>query len=155
MASISSAGGGSSMGNAKGGLSAGDWVRLKRINASKGFGLTTGNATTPNGNATSAIYPLNKDISPEGPRQQPYGQSLLIPYEGAGTLKTLRPASNWTDYIASQAGDFITSGQSNVNGSGITQVLNKICDSSSDVSVIQNKPALPISNQFNRLKILS
>lgn len=155
MATLSSAGGGSSMGNAKGGLSAGDWIRLKRINAAKGYGLTTGNATSPNGTATSAIYPLNKDVSPNEASQTPYGRALLIPYEAAGTPKTIRPASSWTDYIASQKADFITSAQTNVNGPGIRQTINEVCDGSADSTTIPNKSGLPISNQFNRLKILS
>ena len=155
MATLSSAGGGSSMGNASGGLSAGDWIRLKRINAAKGYGVMTGNTASPNGTATSAIYPRNKDISPIETQQQPYGQALLIPYEAAGTSKILRPASSWTDYIASQKADFVTSAQTNVNGPGITQTINEVCDASIDSTTIRNKSGLPISNQFNRLKILS
>ena len=54
------------------GLSAGDWIRLKRINGAKGYGVMTGNASSPNGTATSAIYPRNKDTSPPEPPQQAY-----------------------------------------------------------------------------------
>lgn len=137
------------------GLSAGDWIRLKRINGAKGYGVMTNNATSPNGTATSAIYPLNKDISPTNPEQRSYGKALLIPYDGAGKLKTLRTASNWTDYVASQKADYVTKAQTNVNAAGITQTITEVCDASSDSNILANKPALPISNQFNRLKILS
>ena len=137
------------------GLSAGDWIRLKRINGAKGYGVMTNNATSPNGTATSAIYPLNKDISPTNPPQRLYGKALLIPYDAAGTPKTLRTASNWTDYVASQKADFVTNAQTKLDAAGITQTITEVCDASRNSSILANKPALPISNQFNRLKILS
>ena len=147
------------MGNASQGtrgLSAGDWIRIQRIKAAKGYGITTGNNSGANNTATSAIYPLNKDIAPPEPGQMPYGKALLIPYEGAGTSKILRPASSWTDYIASQTGDFVTVSQnSGINGTGqpgIVQTNTKIC---SNTTSIINDNALPSVNQFNRLKILS
>lgn len=162
MATTSSAGGGSSMSNASAGtrgLSAGDWIRLKRINGAKGYGLTTGNASSPNGTATSAIYPRNKDIAPPEPSQQAYGKALLIPYEAAGKLKTMRSASDWTDYVASQEADYVSSAQTmGANGivtPAITQTINKVCDASADSTTIRNKPALAMSNQFNRMKIVS
>ena len=147
------------------GLSAGDWIRLKRINGAKGYGVTTGNASSPNGTATSAIYPRNKDIAPPINR---YGGNLgdlkpdsgrLLPYDGAGKLKTMRSASDWIDYVASQKADYVTSGQTTgANGTatpGITNTINKVCDASADSTTIQNKPALAMSNQFNRMKIVS
>jgi hypothetical protein len=162
MATLSSAGGGSSMSNAgvgTRGLSAGDWIRLKRINGAKGYGLTTGNASSPNGTATSAIYPRNKDISPPEHVQRPYGTALLIPYEGAGTPKTIRTASDWINYVASQEADYVSSAQTmGANGivtPAITQTITKVCNASADSTTIQNKPALPMSNQFNRMKIVS
>lgn len=134
------------------GLSAGDWIRLKRINGAKGYGVMTGNASSPNGTATSTIYPRNKDTSPPEPPQQAYGKALLIPYEGAGTPKTLRTASNWTDYVASQKADYVTSAQTLP---GVTNTITKVCDASADSTTITNKPALVMSNQFNRMKIVS
>lgn len=141
------------------GLSAGDWIRLKRINGAKGYGLTTGNASSPNGTATSAIYPRNKDIAPPEPSQQPYGKALLIPYEGAGTPKTIRSASDWIDYVASQEADYVSSAQTmGANGivtPGITQTINTVCNAQTNSTILQNKPALAMSNQFNRMKIVS
>ena len=141
------------------GLSAGDWIRLKRINGAKEYGVMTGNASSPNGTATSTIYPRNKDISPPEPPQQVYGKALLIPYDGAGTHKILRTASDWTNYVASQKADYVTSAQTvGANGSAtpaITQTITKVCDASADSTTIRNKPALAISNQFNRMKITS
>lgn len=156
---MSSAGGGSAMGNASQGtrgLSAGDWIRIQRIKAAKGYGLTTGNASSPNGNVTSAIYPKNKDISPPEAPQQPYGQALLIPYQAAGTHKILRTASDWTDYLASQTGDYISVSQNSNNGvavGGIVQTQTKICSGNS--TVLPYKALNLGANAFNRLKILS
>jgi len=139
------------------GLSAGDWIRLKRINGAKGYGVMTNNATSPNGTATSAIYPLNKDISPPNPSQSCYKTPLAVlsPYDAAGTPKTLRTASNWTDYVASQKADFVTNAQTKLDAAGITQTITEVCDASRNSSILANKPALPISNQFKRLKKLS
>lgn len=141
------------------GLSAGDWIRLKRINGAKGYGLTTGNASSPNGTATSAIYPRNKDISPPEHLQQPYGKALLIPYEAVGKPKTMRSASDWIDYVASQEADYVTSAQTmganRIVTPGMTNTITKVCDASADSVTLQNKPALPMSNQFNRMKIVS
>ena len=152
-------GGGSAMGNASRGtrgLSAGDWIRIQRIKAANGYGLTTGNGSGGDTNATSTVYPKDKDISPPEPGQMPYGKALLIPYEGAGTSKTLRPASNWTDYIAAQTGDFMTVSQNINNGiptGGVVQTQTKICSAVS--AVLPVKSLNQGANAFNRLKILS
>ena len=156
---MSSAGGGSSMGNASQGtrgLSAGDWVRIQRIKAAKGYGNTTGNNSGASNTATSAMYPLNKDIAPPEAGQQPYGTALLIPYAAAGTSKILRPASSWTDYVASQTGDYISVSQNTNNGiatGGVVQTQTKICSGVS--AALQSGALNPGVNAFNRLKILS
>jgi hypothetical protein len=79
-------------------LSAGDWIRLKRLNSSVGYGMLSGAVSKNNaiGNANSNVFPLNKDISPPEPSQIPRSTPMLIPYEAAGTSKILRPASNET-----------------------------------------------------------
>jgi hypothetical protein len=152
-------GGGSGMGNASQGtrgLSAGDWIRIQRIKAAKGYGLTAGVTTATTGTATAAIYPLNKDIAPPEPSQQAYGAALLIPYAAAGTPKTLRPASNWTDFIASQTGDYISVSQNINNGiatGGVVQTQTKICSAVSATLAV--KSLNQGANAFNRLKILS
>ena len=99
----------------------------------------------------------NKDIAPPEAAQQPYGAALLIPYAAAGTPRTLRPASNWTNYIASQTGDFITVSQNiGANGqpiAGVVQTQTKICGATP--AVLSVKSLNPGANAFNRLKILS
>jgi hypothetical protein len=152
-------GGGSGMGNASQGtrgLSAGDWIRIQRIKAAKGYGLTAGVTSATTGTATSAIYPKDKDIAPPEPGQIPYGKALLIPYEGAGTSKILRPASNWTDFVASQTGDYISVSQNVNNGiptGGVVQTQTKLCSAVS--AVLPVKSLNQGANAFNRLKILS
>ena len=147
------------MGNASQGtrgLSAGDWIRIQRIKAAKGYGLTAGVTTATTGTATSAIYPKDKEIEPPEPGKMPYGKALLIPYEGAGTSKILRPASNWTDFVASQTGDYISISQNVNNGiptGGVVQTQTKLCSAVSGVLPV--KSLNQGANAFNRLKILS
>ena len=159
MATASSAGAGSAMSNLNRGprnMSAGDWIRIQRLKASKGYGVMTGNSTG-SGDATAAIYPRNKDIAPPEAPQQPYGPALLNPYQAAGTHKTLRPASEWTSFIGSQTADYITTGQAlganNLPTPSVVQTRNTICNPTT-TSTIQ-KAVNPAVNQFNRLKILS
>lgn len=138
-------------------LSAGDWIRLKRLNSSVGYGMISGAVSKNNaiGNANSNVFPLNKDISPPESSQIPRSTPMLIPYEGAGTPKILRPASNWTDYVASQTGDFFTSSRTSYTNPAVIQTRTTICNGSTDSNFYANKPALPVVNAFNRLKIVS
>ena len=110
-------GGGSSFSNAgqqTRGLSAADWTRLQRLRGARtsGYGAT-GDLVT------------NVDIAPTEASYQPYNVSLLNPYPAAGTHKTLRPSSKWTDYIASQTADFVTQTR-NINNS-TTLSVTKVC----------------------------
>lgn len=116
MATVSSAGGGSSMGNAQQGtrgLSAGDWIRLQRLRGARNNGLT----------GTDGVLTTNKDIAPTPFPQVGYNRSLLI-RRNIGTSKIRRPASNWTDFIASQTADFVISSQSVNSGVNVTGVKN-------------------------------
>lgn len=84
----------SSMSNAQlqtRGLSAGDWVRLKRLNGAKTY--KTVNLDT------------NKDINPTPFPQIAYGPPIEV-YKVVGTSKIRRTASNWIDYKASQTADY-------------------------------------------------
>lgn len=157
MATASSAGAGSSISDLNRGprnMSAGDWIRLKRLQGAKGYALTTMNKFTQNGDATAAIYPPNKDIGnvPEAV-QQSRSQALLIPYEAAGTHRIIRTASNWTDYVASQTADYVTTGIGAVNTTSVIQTRNTICDPSTTSTI--KKALNPAVNQFNRMKIVS
>lgn len=107
------------------GLSAGDWIRLQRLRGARTSGYTYGSYT---GDLTS-----NVDINPPEHRQRPYGTALLIPYEGAGTTRILRPASKWTDFVASRTADFVTQAQSATNPNADVLTRTKLCDCSTSV----------------------
>lgn len=120
MATVSSAGGGSSMGNAQQGirgLSAGDWIRLQRLRGARNNGYS----------GTDAVLTTNKDIAPTPFPQMRYGRSLLI-RKNIGTGRIRRPASNWTDYVASQTGDFVLSSQAATTGTAVKNTVTKLCN---------------------------
>jgi hypothetical protein len=123
MATVSNAGGGSSMGNAQQGtrgLSAGDWIRLQRLRGSRNNGTT----------GSDAVLVTNKDIAPTPFNQLGYNTSLLIP-KTVGTSKIRRPASNWTDYLASQTADYVVSSRRANNATEVKNTLVRLCDCSS------------------------
>jgi hypothetical protein len=116
MATVSSAGAGSSMGNMQTGtrgLSAGDWTRLQRIRGAKTY--STVNLAT------------DKDIAPTTNRQLPYNPSTLIK-PVVGTSRIRRTASQWSDYVASQTADFVTSANTGLNGNALS--VTRLCDCS-------------------------
>ena len=91
------------------GLSAGDWIRLKRLRGSREF---------QNDKDGDVINP-----SP----------TLLETTKGArhvftefGTSKIRRPASFWTDYRASQTADYVLEGQNSLTKSR-SLTINKVC----------------------------
>ena len=95
------------------GLSAGDWTRLQRIRGAKTY--ATVNLAT------------NKDIDPTPNPQEAYSTSLLIP-KVIGTGKIRRPASMWTDYLASQRADFVLQSANDAGGFILTNTI--LCDCS-------------------------
>jgi len=95
------------------GLSAGDWTRLQRIRGAKTY--ETVNLAT------------NKDIDPTPNPQEAYSTSLLIP-KVIGTGKIRRPASMWTDYLASQRADFVLQRANIAGGFILTNTI--LCDCS-------------------------
>lgn len=101
------------------GLSAGDWTRLQRLRGAKTY--VTTNLTT------------NKDISPTPSAQTVYTRSSLIK-ANIGTDRIRRPASMWTDYVASQSADFILKRAN--NGGGFVLTDTNLCNcSTTTVSV--------------------
>lgn len=105
------------------GLSAGDWVRLQRLRGARTSGYSYGSYA---GDLTN-----NKDIAPTQPATRPRGMALLIPNDSAGTSKTLRPSSKWTDFVASRTADFVTQSQSTTNPNADILTVTKLCDCSS------------------------
>lgn len=96
------------------GLSAGDWVRLKRLRGAKTY--QTVNLNT------------NKDIAPTTFPQLPYHLPIHV-FDTVGTSKIRRTASNWIDYKASQRADYITSSTTAESSTLLKSV--RICDCSS------------------------
>ena len=99
------------------GLSAGDWVRLKRLLGARTY--QTVNLDT------------DKDIATGPQPQLPYHLPIHS-FKVVGTSKIRRAASSWTDYRASQTADYVlprvfqlVSPASNAN-LGVT----KLCDCS-------------------------
>lgn len=104
------------------GLSAGDWVRLQRLRGARTSGYSYGSYT---GDLTS-----NVDVNPTNPRKLPYGTALMIPYDGAGKSRTLRPSSKWTDFVAARTADFVTQRQSTTNPNANVLLDTRLCDCS-------------------------
>lgn len=143
MATVSNAGGGSSMGNAQQGtrgLSAGDWVRLQRLRQARTY--RTVNLAT------------NKDIAPITARQiSPSLSGAINVSNVVGTSKIRRTASNWTDFVASQTADYVLSGQRlGTNGIPITGVVNSVTRLCSCTTTILLTKVGICSNCGNRAK---
>jgi hypothetical protein len=91
------------------GLSAGDWVRLKRLRGAREFqNDKDGDVTNPS--------PLLLETT-KGARKV---------FTEFGTSNIRRPASSWTDYVASQKADYVLEGQSSETKSR-TLTSNKLC----------------------------
>jgi hypothetical protein len=90
------------------GMSAGDWIRLKRLKGSSNF-----KADKPG------------DITNPDPRSELKSGRRV--YTEFGVSRILRPASNYTDYIASQSVDYVLERPSGLCGVGKTLTINKIC----------------------------
>ena len=72
-------------------MSAADWTRLQVRKAGNTYVLKAQNS---------------KEVNPTAPTVLPYGAALLIPRDVGGP-KTVRPASDFTNYTASQVSDFV------------------------------------------------
>ena len=101
------------------GLSAGDWVRIKRLLGARTY--QTVNLNT------------NVDIEPPTQPQLPYNLPIHS-FKVVGTSKIRRTASSWTDYRAAQTADYVlpyvfqdVSGNTNAN-LGVT----RLCDCSTN-----------------------
>jgi hypothetical protein len=99
------------------GLSAGDWVRLKRLRGAKTY--------------SSVNLATNKDIAPTQFPQQYYLGGAINVYSTTGTSKIRRTASNWTDYIASQTADFVTTAQASTTSPSVTNTATRLCSCTS------------------------
>uniref|UniRef100_A0A6C0AII4 Uncharacterized protein n=1 Tax=viral metagenome TaxID=1070528 RepID=A0A6C0AII4_9ZZZZ len=94
------------------GLSAGEWTRIQRLR-----GATT---------YVSVNLATNEDIAPPGNPQLGYSQAMLIS-KVVGTSKIRRPASSWTDFMASQKLTYITRAENPTNPNAKSLTLNTLC----------------------------
>jgi hypothetical protein len=128
MATVSNAGAGMSFSNAQQGtrgLSAGDWVRLQRLRGAR----ANGQSYTSNSVVVNGVLTTNKDIAPpqfaQDETHNKNGAINIFPV--VGTSKIRRPASNWTDYVASQTADYVLSSQRNLHGTSVKNNITKLC----------------------------
>lgn len=129
MAQVSNAGAGMSFSNAQQGtrgMSASDWIRIKRLQGARANGYSN-SSTSGVLTSTSAIF--NKDVAPpqfpQDERHNVNGAINVFPV--VGTSKIRRPASNWTDYVASQTADYVLSSQAATTGTSVKNTLTKLC----------------------------
>jgi hypothetical protein len=118
MATTSNAGGGTSMGNAQmgtRGLSAGDWVRLQRMRHNRTY------LTTIRTNEDTIALPNPRNIHPNASKG-------TLSLHGYGISKIRRPASSWTEYIASQTADYVLPSQAALHGTSIKNTRTTLCD---------------------------
>lgn len=129
MATTSNAGAGMSFSNLQRGtrgMSASDWIRMKRLQGARSNGysnLSTSGVLT----STSSIF--NKDVSPPQSSQIEVNNinGAIKVFPVVGTSKIRRPASNWTDYVASQTADYLTYSQGAVDTTSVVRKQTKLC----------------------------
>jgi len=125
MATVSSAGGGSSMGDAQmgtRGLSAGDWVRLQRLRHNRAYYVNS--QTT----VANSVVGSNKDIAPAPAVQfDQHLNSAINVFSVVGTSKIRRTASNWIDFVASQTADYVLPSQAAINATSVRNTQTRLC----------------------------
>lgn len=123
------------------GLSAGDWIRLKRLQGAKTYNSI--NLTT------------NKDIYPPQPNQlEIHNTSAISVYPVVGTSKIRRTASNWIDYVASQTADFVLTSQASSTNPSITNTVTKLCNCSTPTYSVKKTGICTKCNQFTHVRIM-
>lgn len=119
------------------GLSAGDWVRLKRLNGARLY--KTVNLNT------------NKDISPSPHPQLPYNLPIHS-FKVVGTSKIRRAASAWTDYRGSQTADYVLSSKTSNFSTLLTSV--KLCDCTNPATLNVKTGICTKCNQTTHVRIM-
>lgn len=100
------------------GLSAGDWIRLKRLQGARNTIYYTNSVNSP------PLVEYNKDITNSTLRLEP--ESGRRVYTEFGTSKIRRPASSWTDFVASQKSDYVLETQ-NPETKSRSLDIQKVC----------------------------
>ena len=102
------------------GLSAGDWIRLKRLQGARNY------QTDKDGDITNPSPTLLETT--KGARRV---------FTEFGTSKIRRPASSWTDYVASQKADYVLEGQNSETKSR-SLTANKVCSCATSDAIKHN-----------------
>lgn len=134
MATTSNAGAGMSFSNAQQGtrgMSASDWIRMKRLKGARENGYTNGSTNGLLSSLNTSGNPnqiFNKDVAPPQTNQDEiHNKSAINVFPVVGTSKIRRPASNWTDYVASQTADYVLSSQNSINATSVKNTVVKVC----------------------------
>jgi hypothetical protein len=123
------------------GLSAGDWVRLKRLRGARTY--------------NSVNLATNKDIAPpNNPTTIIRNRSAINVFDVVGTSKIRRTGSNWTDYIASQTADFVLTSQASTTSPSITNTVTKLCSCSTPSYSVKKIGICTKCNQTTHVRIM-
>jgi hypothetical protein len=115
-------------------MDASDWVRLKRLQGARNY-----QSDKPG------------DITNPAPRLQP--ESGRRVYTEFGTSKIRRPASNYTDFIASQTSDFVLESTDSSTGAKIL-TQTRICDCSTTINFnIQRDVKVCVKCGYDRIVV--
>lgn len=107
-------------------MDASDWTRIKKLNGARGNMMY---ATGPNSPPSNNTY---KDVvNPEPRTEVTTGRRV---YTEVGGSKIRRPASNYTDYIASQNADYVLESINQTNLVGKDLLHNWVCGCSDSAS---------------------
>jgi hypothetical protein len=164
MATVSNAGAGMSFSNAQQGtrgMSASDWIRLQRLRGARANGYsnasTSGVLSTYIPSSTNPNPIFNKDVVPPQPSQLEIHNinGAINVFPVVGTSKIRRPASNWTDYVASQTADYVLSGQSALHKTSVVNKQYKLCTCTNQPTTLSTKTGICTKcNQTTHVRIM-
>jgi hypothetical protein len=118
-------------------MDASDWIRIKRLNGAVGNMMYV---YTPISPAPPRTF---NDIINPNPRSEP--ESGRRVYTEFGTSKIRRPASNYTDYKASQTSDYVLETPNGRCGVGKNLTIHKLCTCATRSAIKHNGVCLKCS----------
>jgi hypothetical protein len=135
------------------GLSAGDWVRLQRLRGARANGYS--NAST-SGVLSRTSTSFNKDVSHPATHQVSIHtvNPAINVFPVVGTSKIRRPASNWTDYVASQHADFVLSSQNALHATSIKNRLTKLCSCTTETLLTKTGTCTQCNGATTHVRIM-
>ena len=125
-------------------MDASDWTRIKKLNGAKGNMLYKFGTSSP-----PPVPNPYKDVVNPSPRLEPEGGRRV--YTEFGTSKIRRPASNYTDFIASQRADFISE-TTNPSTGGKVLTQTKICSCSTTINVMKGRYGICRKCSYDRIE---